>query len=139
MIEMLTGSIASSYNKVALYSPLLQGGLVDPSSLLTPEKVQAAVQKIVETARPRRIILFGSYIRGTTNRNSDLDVLVIMDGDVENPRKESVRLRRALKGIMMPMDILVVSPRLVEELAESPGLIYREALRNGRIVYESAA
>lgn len=111
---------------------------MDASSLLTPEKVQAAVQRIVETARPRRIILFGSYIRGTTNRNSDLDVLVIMDGEVENPRKESVRLRRALEGIMMPMDILVVSPRLVEELAESPGLIYREALRNGRIVYESA-
>ncbi len=112
---------------------------MDAFSSVTPEKVQIAVQKIVEAARPRRIILFGSYIRGTTNRNSDLDVLVIMDGDVENPRKESVRLRRALKGIMMPMDILVVSPTLVEELAESPGLVYREAFRNGKIVYESAA
>ena len=112
---------------------------MDAFSSVTPEKVRTAVQKIVEAARPRRIILFGSYVRGTTNRNSDLDVLVIMDGDVENPRKESVRLRRALKGIMMPMDILVVSPKIVEELAESPGLVYREALRNGKIVYESTA
>ena len=106
---------------------------------VTPQKVQAIISKIIETSRPRKIIIFGSYVRGDMNRNSDLDVLVVTKEEVENPRKESVRIRRTLKGILMPMDILVVQEDHLEELSNIPGLIYREAVRNGKIVYESAA
>lgn len=74
---------------------------------VTKHKVQAVVRTIIETSRPRKVILFGSYVRGNMHRNSDLDVLVVTKDDIENPRKESVRIRRALKGILMPMDILV--------------------------------
>lgn len=81
--------------------------------------------------------LFGSYVTGKMNANSDLDVLVV-ESEVENPRKESVRIRRALKGVLMPMDILVVQENELEEMADTPGLVYREALRNGKVVYESA-
>ncbi|WP_305044489.1 nucleotidyltransferase domain-containing protein, partial [Geoalkalibacter sp.] len=88
------------------------------------------------TARPRRIILFGSYVRGQMHRDSDLDILVIADDPVDNPRQESVRIRRALRGIGMPMDILVVADRRLRELADAPGLIYREALREGKVVYD---
>ncbi len=103
---------------------------------VTPQKVRAAVEKIIETAHPRQIILFGSYVKGRTHRDSDLDVLVVAEGPVENPRQESVRIRRALRGIGMPMDILVVAERQLKDLADTPGLIYREALREGKIVYE---
>jgi predicted nucleotidyltransferase len=103
---------------------------------VTPQKVQAAVEKIIEAAQPRQIILFGSYVRGRMHRDSDLDVLVVSSDPVDNPRQESVRIRRALKGISMSMDILVVSERRLKELADTPGLIYREALREGKVVYE---
>ena len=106
---------------------------------VTPEKVEAALKKIVEVSKPRKLILFGSYVAGTVKRNSDLDVLVVTGADVENPRKESVRIRRALKGISMSVDILVVSERVLDACADAPGLIYREALRKGKVVYESAA
>jgi predicted nucleotidyltransferase len=103
---------------------------------VTPQKVQAAVEKIIETAHPRQIILFGSYVRGHMQRDSDLDVLVVAEGPVDNPRQESVRIRRALRGIDMPMDILVVAERRLKELADTPGLIYREALREGKVVFD---
>lgn len=106
---------------------------------VTPEKVRAVVEKIVEISHPRKVILFGSYVRGSMNINSDLDVLVIAGGKIENPRKESTRIRRALKGILMPMDILVVQEDTLKEIVDMPGLIYREAIRNGKVVYESAA
>jgi len=109
------------------------------SWLVTQEKVKIAVDKIVETARPHKVVLFGSYVRGEMHRHSDLDVLVITGDEIDNPRKESVRIRRALKGIMMPMDIIVVPESWLSEYADTPGLIYREALRNGRVVYDSAA
>lgn len=104
---------------------------------VTPQKVQAAVEKIIEAARPRKIILFGSYINGRMHRDSDLDVLVVADDLLDNPRQESVRIRRVLKDIGMPMDILVVSESRLDELADTPGLIYREALREGKVVYDS--
>jgi hypothetical protein len=34
------------------------------------------------------------------------------------------------------MDILVVADRRLRELAAAPGLIYREALREGKVVYD---
>ena len=43
----------------------------------TPEQIQAIVSKIVETAKPQKVILFGSYAYGTPNKDSDLDILVI--------------------------------------------------------------
>ncbi|MEW6685111.1 MAG: nucleotidyltransferase domain-containing protein [Candidatus Edwardsbacteria bacterium] len=105
---------------------------------ISPQKVQTVIEKIVEMKRPRKIIIFGSYVRGDMNINSDLDVLVVTEEEVENPRKESIRIRRALKGILMPIDILVVQEDTLEEIANIPGLIYREAIRNGKVVYESA-
>ncbi|MDI6736328.1 MAG: nucleotidyltransferase domain-containing protein [bacterium] len=104
---------------------------------VTPQKIQTAIEKIIEMSRPRKIILFGSYIRGNTHTNSDLDVMVVMTNEVKNPRKESVKIRRRLKGISMPMDILVVSESILDEMADIPGMIYREIIRNGEVVYES--
>ncbi len=105
---------------------------------VTPEKVETAVRRIVEVSRPTRLILFGSYVKGKPHPHSDLDVLVVTHEEPENPRKESVRIRRALRGIGMSIDVVVVGKKTLEETADAPGLIYREALRHGRVVYESA-
>jgi hypothetical protein len=37
----------------------------------------------------------------------------------------------------MPMDILVIPDSKWRKMKEIPGLIYREALKTGEIVYES--
>lgn len=105
---------------------------------ITPQKVQSVIEKIVEVSKPRKLILFGSYVRGDIKLNSDLDILVVTGDEVKDPRKESVRIRRALKGIVMSMDILVVPESRLKEWAETPGLIYKEVLRDGKVVYEAA-
>lgn len=108
-----------------------------PSWAVTPEKVQAAIQRIVDLASPCKIILFGSYVRGETDINSDLDILVVVPDTVVNPRKESVRLQKALRDILMPMDILFVPESHWERFKDTPGLTYRETLKTGKVVYES--
>jgi len=55
-----------------------------PPWTITPEKVNLVVDRLVETGRPRKIILFGSYVCGETHADSDLDVLVVSDDEVEN-------------------------------------------------------
>lgn len=106
---------------------------------VTPQKVQMVIEKIVEVGQPRKLILFGSYVHGDMHLSSDLDILVVAGNDIKNTRKESVRIRRALKGIIMSMDILVVRESRLEELVNTPGLIYKEAMQKGKIVYESTA
>jgi predicted nucleotidyltransferase len=105
--------------------------------VITPEKVQVVIGKIIELSQPRKIILFGSYIRGNTHLNSDLDILIVTKNEVESPRKESIRIRHALKGIHISMDILVISESKLKELANVPWLIYREAIKYGSVVYET--
>ncbi len=105
---------------------------------VTPEKIEAAVKRIIEVARPRKVILFGSAMRGEAGIHSDLDVLVVIEDEEKSPRKESVRIHEALREIVMPMDILVISEKKLEELAAQPGLIYREILRGGKVVYDAA-
>lgn len=103
---------------------------------VTPTKVETAVKRLIEAARPQRLFLFGSFVRGEAHADSDLDVLVVTDDTVINPRQESVRLRRLLRGIQMPIDIVVVRESLFNAHRDTPGLIYREVLENGRLVYE---
>jgi uncharacterized protein len=109
----------------------------EPAWQITPEKVQMVVQRLIEMANPKKIILFGSYVRGNATRDSDLDVLVVTSHELESPRQESVRLRNSLSDINMPMDIVVVPFSRFEALREKLGLIYREAARHGKVVYES--
>lgn len=104
---------------------------------ITPEKIDAAIKRIVSVAHPRKVVLFGSVVMGKPDIHSDVDILVVTGNEVESSRKESVRIRRALRGITMPMDILVIPEQRLQELADQPGLVYREAIQYGRVVYEA--
>lgn len=103
---------------------------------VTNDKVRAAVERVVAASSPYAVILFGSYVRSEAKPGSDLDMLVVADDSLEHCRKESARLRRALRGISMPIDILVVRHGDFERLKDVPGLIYQEAVKKGKVAYE---
>ena len=92
-------------------------------------------RRILSVSDPEKIILFGSYARGDNNPDSDLDVLVVMKY-VESPRAESIRLRRALRGLLIPVDVIVVTTEQVDRYRNTVGLIYQTALTEGKLVYE---
>ena len=102
------------------------------------ELLKEITRRILAVSVPERIILFGLYARGESGPDSDLDLLVI-EKDVEAPRHESVRLRRALRGLLVPIDVVVATPQQIERHRDSIGLIYGTALREGRVLYERAA
>lgn len=118
-------------------APPAQALPVEPVWAVTPEKIQAAVDRLAAAAPSARILLFGSAARDETTRDSDADFLVVTREELESPRLESIRLRRALRGISMPMDVLVVSEERLARLSAQVGTVYRQALREGKWVYES--
>ena len=108
-----------------------------PVPAVTPQKLDEARRRIVEVARPWKILLFGSSARGDARPDSDADILVIQT-EVKNPVAESVRLRRLLKDLLLPVDLLVVSRDKYDCWRETPGTVYFEASQEGKVVYEAA-
>jgi predicted nucleotidyltransferase len=97
-------------------------------------QLEEVVRRIVEAARPVRVLLFGSAARGEMAASSDLDVLVVVkDGTPRRPLARS--LYPLLVGVGVGVDIVVATESELERHAETPGLIYREALRHGRVLY----
>jgi len=99
------------------------------------DQLPEITRRIVRTSNPEKIVLFGSHARGVFDADSDLDLLVIVPG-VKHLRQESIRVRRALRGLLAPVDIVVATPEQIERLGDIPGLIYRTALREGKVLYE---
>jgi predicted nucleotidyltransferase len=98
-------------------------------------KIEQAVRILAQEASPERIILFGSYARGESRPDSDVDFLIIESGNVDR-HKEMVRLRRALSPMRIPVDIIVKSVKAIQEWGDVPGSFLYSALREGRVVYE---
>jgi predicted nucleotidyltransferase len=92
--------------------------------------------RIVQTAKPKRIILFGSAARGSTNPDSDLDLLVIVNDPVHR-RFLAQKIYRSLHGIGLPIDIIVATQSDLDTQSDRPGSIFKSALEEGQIVYES--
>jgi predicted nucleotidyltransferase len=91
------------------------------------------VRRIVKVAKPEQIIMFGSAARGEMGPDSDLDILVVAACD--HRRNTARKIRRELFGIGLPIDIIVAKPEDIERYRDSLGLIYRPALREGKVLY----
>lgn len=88
------------------------------------------------TAAPNaeQIVLFGSYASGLADEGSDLDFLVI-ESEVPNRAQEMVRLRRSLRSLRVPVDILVYSRAEVAQWGQQTGTALYWALKEGRVVH----
>ena len=94
--------------------------------------IARAVELLREAAPGSRVILFGSYARGEADEDSDLEFLVI-EPKVWARREEMVRLRRVLRSLHIPVQILVASQKTFDEWADTPGTVLYEAAREGKI------
>lgn len=96
------------------------------------------VRRIVEKFHPEKIILFGSYARGTAGPDSDVDLLVVMPITGSHVDK-SLEVRNALSGMGLAKDIFVVTPEEVQEYGHIVGTIIKTAVHEGKVLYERAA
>jgi predicted nucleotidyltransferase len=95
-------------------------------------------RRIVERFHPERIIVFGSYVNGEPTENSDLDILIVMPVEGSRRRKAN-EIDLTLADRVVPMDLIVVTPEQFDRQKDMMGTIVREAVRDGRVIYERAA
>ena len=69
--------------------------------------------------------------------DSDVDLLVI-EKDVENPRDETLKIRKALSEFEVPFDVIVMASERFEETRNVIGGIAYPANKYGKVIYEAA-
>jgi predicted nucleotidyltransferase len=104
---------------------------------LSDETVAEIVARVLDACQPERMILFGSAATGRMTRDSDIDILVVLN-DVADARREAMRVRTALAGLPFPFDVIVMSRDRFKETRDVIGGIAWPAARYGRVIYEAA-
>jgi len=92
-------------------------------------------ERIVEHFQPLQLVLFGSQARGDAHANSDIDLLVVL-AQVEDQRKTAIAIRRVLADLPIAKDIIVTTPDEISRRGFLIGTVLRQALQEGKVVYE---
>ena len=105
--------------------------------MISEQVILQAVKRIVDAAKPSKVILFGSYGRGDATEDSDLDLMVV-EPEVSSKYEEMVRLRKALGSVGAGVDVLVYSEAEIEEKRDWCTTPVYWALREGRVLYDNS-
>jgi len=97
-------------------------------------KLKEIVRRIVDIAKPEKIIMFGSAAKGQMGPNSDVDLLVIKKGKFHRGRLTD-RIYMNMHGVGQAVDVIVVTTRDVERYKDCFALVIYPALREGKVVY----
>ncbi len=105
-------------------------------SRLREDVLEEIIRRVVEVAQPDRIILFGSAARGEMTQDSDVDLLVVKSG-VSDRVGLAQEIHLSFFGLLVSVDVIVVTPEDIEEFSHGVGTIIPYALEEGKVVYGS--
>jgi predicted nucleotidyltransferase len=103
---------------------------------LSADLLEEVTRRIVEVARPTRIVLFGSAARGAMGPHSDIDLLVVMPDGVHR-RRMAQEIYGVLAGLGVAKDVVVVTESDVKKYGRNPSLVLYTALREGKDLYRA--
>ncbi len=113
----------------------------EKDNILKPPVNKALLAEIVMRLKNSldlvKVILFGSYAYGIPDKNSDLDLLVVLN-TTQKGIKRYAMISKLLEPRRIPVDILVKTPQeLGEQLADFNPFL-SEILEKGKVLYESS-
>ncbi len=99
-----------------------------------PAFLSRVLERLVRSFAPGRIVIFGSYAKGTARPGSDVDLLVVADLEGD-PVALQRRARQLVADSFPPVDVVLCTPEDVAEAhtARSPFLL--SVLGSGITVY----
>ncbi|MEQ1933539.1 MAG: nucleotidyltransferase domain-containing protein [Fimbriimonadaceae bacterium] len=93
-------------------------------------------ERLKEMFEIKRIVLFGSRARGDAKPDSDFDVLVIANSNLDFVQRQA-RARRAVGQVGASLDLMIYTPSEAQRAALIPGTTVYWAEKEGREVYVS--
>jgi predicted nucleotidyltransferase len=86
--------------------------------------------KIKQRFNAKEIILFGSYAYGKATKDSDIDLLVIMETKLR-PIEQAVLIRKELPSVF-PLDLVVRKPKDLRERVKQGDFFLQFVIKKGR-------
>lgn len=103
---------------------------------MTQQKIQQLADQIAREYQPEKIILFGSYAWGKTDKNSDIDFFI-----VKETRKNILDRNRDVYRIIFDkgeaVDILVYTPAQLKRREEMGDPFVQKIMKRGKLLYAS--
>ena len=99
---------------------------------------QREVKKIVKNLEkkyfPEKIYLFGSFAWGKPERGSDIDLLIIKKTKKKRHQR-IIEAEKSLESCKLPTDILVLTPKELEERKKLGDFFIKLILKKGNLLY----
>lgn len=112
-------------------------------SLANPAKSSAAdrlppglLRNITARLNPQRVILFGSQATGTVHRDSDWDLLIVVDDDTSAERINWRAMHEIRRGIGAAIDLIPCRESAFRDRIDVIGSLPWLAAKQGVVVYE---
>ncbi len=104
---------------------------------ITPTLIKYVVNKIVREIQPEKVILFGCYARGDFDRNSDLDLFIVVNEGEESSRLIRRKIDALLWGRRFPVDLIVRKEKEIKWNIKAKNPFYIHNIFNdGKVLYE---
>ena len=105
------------------------------------------ISQIVERLKQLRvykIILFGSYAWGVPAKESDIDIMVVLDKDewpknYEEKMENKLTVRKIILDLsaQIPIDLVVYTKPMYRKFNELDSMFSREIAEKGKVLYEA--
>jgi predicted nucleotidyltransferase len=102
--------------------------------MVTFEQIEDFCRKIVKGFNPLKVLLFGTYATGVPTVHSDVDILVILPFEGRAFLKSLEILNTT--NPEFPIDLLARRPEDIDRRYRERDPLIREAIDNGRVLYE---
>ena len=107
--------------------------------MLSMSEFETILDDIVARLRaafsPVAIYLHGSHAYGTPNRDSDIDLLVVVEDSDLDPYERDARAYRALREIPVPLDVQVYTRQEFDERAALKVSFERTVKSKGKLIH----
>ncbi|MFH0898897.1 MAG: nucleotidyltransferase domain-containing protein [bacterium] len=106
--------------------------------MISKKIIEEVKNRLVKTYDPIAIYVFGSYAWGTPTKDSDLDLLIVVD---QSSEKSYNRLRPgqcALFGLGISKDMIVYTKDEFEKYARNTTSLCYKIKKDGKVLYARA-
>lgn len=103
--------------------------------MISKQIIEKVKNRLVKTYQPKAIYLFGSYAWGQPNKESDLDLLIIVKESNEKSYKRSIAGDYALHGLMISKDLIILTKEEFEKRANDITTLCYKIKKEGKILY----
>jgi predicted nucleotidyltransferase len=98
--------------------------------------LQEITQRLVKQFQPEKIFLFGSYAWGTPQKDSDIDLMVIVPESRLSDYERSLLGHRCLTGLDLAKDVIVKTLEEFDYYRDIRASLEYKIIKKGKVLYD---